>query len=91
MATTTTNTPIPENYKPIRDILTGMGFSASDVGYDAATKNPLLQGYQLPNQNYILGADQHYYADPNQVQTDVSAWGLKPPPPRHMKAHIQRT
>jgi hypothetical protein len=76
------DTLIPDTYKPFRGIATDAGFYNDDIGYDAETKSPTLMGTKFDPSQYMLGSDQRYYADPNVVNSQIYAAGLKPTAPQ---------
>jgi len=78
-----TQTPIDENLKPIRGILTGAGYSNDDIGYNNATKSVTIYGKDFDSSGFTGGADQHLYANPDIVQQRLSAAGLSPRTPQY--------
>jgi hypothetical protein len=56
-----------------------MGFNNADIGWNAQTKLPTLQGRDLSGINYTPGSDQHMYANPNDVTKALTASGVQTP------------
>lgn len=67
---------IPESYRPIREILAGMGYGPDQVSWNPQTKNPVVAGMELDASKLLFGSDQRYYATPETVTTMLTQLGL---------------